>query len=338
MKKTAMNKILIIVLIVIITLTAFITYTFKFAKHYPAKIDLIHKENYFGVTFSKKFTGQLGMDWKEVYTAILDDLKPKYIRIPIYWDEIEGTKDEFYFNDYDYIFDEGKKRNVNFIANIGWRVPRWPECHAPGWLKDAQIPDIQNRTFIMLENAVNHFKNRSEIIYWQIENEPLMNTFGECPPGDYEFLKKEVELVRNLDSKKIIVTSSGELTGWDREAKIADIFGTTIYRVVWNPLYRYTRYPFPAGFYAWKADWYKIPKENRMIMELQLEPWSPEGSITELKPKEMTKSMNIDQFKANIQFSIDVDFTQTYLWGVEWMYWEYKNGNPEYWEIVKGLF
>lgn len=73
-------------------------------------------------------------------------------------------------------------------------------------------------------------------------------------------------------------------------------------------------------------------------MELQLEPWVPEGKMTDQKPEEMTKSMNIDQFKANIQFAIDVDFTQTYLWGVEWWYWEYKNGNTEYWEIAKGLF
>ena len=56
------------------------------------------------------------------------------------------------------------------------------------------------------------------------------------------------------------------------------------------------------------------------------------------KPEEMAESMNIDQFKANIQFAINVDFAQTYLWGVEWWYWQYKNGNPEYWEIAKGLF
>jgi len=337
MKKNTIKKILIIILIISIVITGYIFYIFKFASNYPAKIDLVHKENYFGITFSKQFAEQLGMDWKEVYTAILDDLKPKYIRIPIYWDEIEGTKNEFYFNDYDYIFDEGKKRNVNFIANIGWRVPRWPECHAPQWLKNDEIPTIQERTMVMLKEAVNHFKTRPEIIYWQIENEPLGDFFGECPNGDYEFLKKEVELVKSLDSRKIIMTASGELTSWDREAKIGDIFGTTIYRVVWNPWYRYTRYPIPAWFYGWKADWNKIPKENRIIMELQLEPWSPKGSITELAPGEMTKSMNIDQFKANIQFSIDVDFTQTYLWGVEWWYWQYKNGNPEYWEIVKGL-
>lgn len=338
MKKTATTKILLILLILIIVFTGYIVYIFKFPSHYPAKIDLIHKPDYFGITFSKKFTQELGMDWKELYTAILDDLQPKYIRIPIYWDEIEGTKDEFYFNDYDYIFDEGKKRDVNFIPVIGWRVPRWPECHAPGWIKDEEISEIQERVLIMLKNAVNHFKDRSEIIYWQVENEPLMDIFGECPEGDFEFLKKEFELVRNLDLRKIIATSSGELTGWGREAEIGDIFGTTIYRVVWNPWYRYTRYPFPAWFYGWKADRFNIPKENRMIMELQLEPWAPVGSITGLKPEETAKSMNIDQFKANIQFSIDVDFAQTYLWGVEWWYWQYKNGDPEYWEIVKGLF
>lgn len=333
-----MKKALIVALIIFVIIFGYLFYLLKFAKHYPSNIDLVYKEDYFGITFSKKFAAELGMDWKEVYKAVLDDLKPKYIRIPVYWDETEQTKDEFDFHDYDYIFDEGKKHDVNFIAVIGWRIPRWPECHAPKWLKDAETSDTQERALIMLEKTVNHFKDRDEIQYWQVENEPLMDFFGECPNGDYEFLKKEVELVRKLDSRKIIVTSSGELTGWDREAKIADIFGTTLYRVVWNPWFRYSRYPFPASFYGWKADLYEIPKENRMIMELQLEPWSPEGSLTELTQKEMTKSMNIEQFQANIQFAINVDFAQTYLWGVEWWYWEYKHGEPQYWEIAKTLF
>lgn len=328
----------IIILAVIALLLAFGFYEFKFAKHYPKNIDLVHKEDYFGVTFSKRFTEELEMDFKEVYTAILDDLNVKYIRVPIYWNDIEQTEGEFNFEDYDYIFEEGKKRDVKFIANIGWRLPRWPECHAPEWLSEEEVSFIQERTLIMLEQVVNHFKDREEIIYWQVENEPLLDFFGKCPKGDYEFLQKEIELVRELDDREIIVTASGELATWDREVKVGDIFGTTVYRVVWASWFGYSRYPLPASFYGWKADLYNIPQDKRMIMELQLEPWTPNGSILTLPPEEYQKSMNIEQFKANLQYAIDVDFAQSYLWGVEWWYWQYKNGDSQYWEVAKDVF
>ncbi len=327
---------ILIALIIVLLIWGF--YSFKFAKNYPENIDLIHKEDYFGLTFSKKFTEELGLEWKSLYAAILDELNAKYVRIPIYWNDIEKTKGEFNFTDYDYIFDEGKKRDVKFIANIGWRLPRWPECHAPKWIENTETSLIQEQTLIMLEKVVNHYKDREEIIYWQVENEPLLDFFGKCPNGDYEFLKKEVELVRKLDDRKIIITASGELATWDREAKLGDIFGTTVYRVVWAGWFGYSRYPLPASFYNWKANMYDIPRENRMIMELQLEPWTPDGRIIDMEPEEFNKSMNIDQFKANIQYAIDMDFKQAYVWGVEWWYWQYKYGNEEYWEIAKGIF
>ena len=96
----------------------------------------------------------------------------------------------------------------------------------------------------MLEKTVNHFKDRSEIIYWQVENEPLLDIFGICPKSDIEFLQKEVDLVRSLDDRKIIITASGEASFWERESKISDIFGTTLYRTVWN---KYNRSPQAGG-------------------------------------------------------------------------------------------
>jgi len=53
---------------------------------------------------------------------------------------------------------------------------------------------------------------------------------------------------------------------------------------------------------------------------------------------ESNKSFDIEQFIANLEFAIKVDFKQTYLWGVEWWYWQFQNGNPEYWDIARDLF
>jgi hypothetical protein len=326
------------ILFLILALLIYGFYAFKFAEHYPENIDLEHKPDYFGVTFSTKFSKEIGLNWKEVYTAILDNLNVKYIRIPVYWDEIEETESEFNFADYDYIFNEGKTRDVKFIATIGARLPRWPECHTPKWIEGLDTYDIQEKTLLMLERTVNHFKSRPEIIYWQIENEPLLDFYGMCPDGDFDFLKREIDLVRRLDDRKIIITASGELSTWSKEPEVADIFGTTIYRVVWASWFGYSRYPIPTWFYNYKADRVGITPENRIITELQLEPWTPNGKIIDLKPEEYNKSMSMDQFKANIQYAIDMDWNQAYAWGVEWWYWQYKNGDPEYWETAKKMF
>jgi len=283
------------------------------------------------------------LDWKEVYLAILDDLNVKNLRLPIYWDDIEIADNQWDFTDYDFMLDEGAKRGVKFTANIGWRLPRWPECHAPKWVEELGYEKTKDQTLEMLDVVVKRYKDRPEIVIWQVENEPLLNTFGTCPDGDEVFLKKEVALVKSLDDQKrpILVTASGELSSWRRELRIGDLFGTTMYRVVWNPLFGYIRYPIPSWFYKFKANFVagSLSPANRMIVsELQAEPWVPNGTLADLDFKDYKKSFNLDQFKANLQYAINSDLNQTYLWGVEWWYLRKTIKNDSvYWDLVKNL-
>lgn len=316
----------------------FYFYFFKVASNYPWKQDLQYKPGFFGVTFSTKFCSEIGLDWKETYLAILDDLKVKEIRLPIYWDQIEKTKGVYDFSDYDYIIQEGAKRNVNFIVNIGWRLPRWPECHAPEWAVKKSLASTQAQTLKMLEAVVDHYKDSEAISAWQLENEPFFDFFGVCPPSDEDFFKRELAVVKKTDSRPVVVSATGELSWWKREAKYGDIFGSTLYRVVWGPYTGYIRYPIPAWFYRLKAQLAGIKPENRLIIELQAEPWVPYGNIIYLSPEEIDKSFSLKQFKANLQYAINVNFERTYLWGVEWGYYQYKNGNKSYWEFARTIF
>jgi len=75
-----------------------------------------------------------------------------------------------------------------------------------------------------------------------------------------------------------------------------------------------------------------------MVIELQTEPWVAKGNMVYLTEKEINKSMSVEQFKANLQYSINLDYNKTYLWGVEWWYWQKKYGNPEYWKIAELIF
>ena len=325
---------LIIVFIIVFLLVWF----FKFAKNYPWRIELKAQPDIFGVTYSKKMATDLTLDWKETYLAILDDLQVKQIRIPVYWDEIEKTKGQFNFSDYDYMFQEGAKRQVKFVASIGYRLPRWPECQAPDWVNQLAINDREAQTLNMLTMVVNHYKNDPEIIYWQVENEPLLSSFGDCPPVDINFLRQEVALVKKLDTRPVIISGSGELSTWRREGQIGDIFGTTMYRVIWSNILGYVRYPFPAWAYRLKAYVAGIKSDRRWIIELQAEPWAPNSHLKDLPLTEANNSFNIDQFRANVQYALNVNFKKVYFWGVEWWYFEYKNGHPEYWELARTLF
>ena len=228
-------------------------YFFKLADNYPLRQDLKHTPDFFGVTFSTKFCKELGLDWKEVYLAALDDLQVKEIRLPIYWDQIEKDKGSYDFSQYDYILQEGAKRNVKFIVNIGWRLPRWPECHAPEWASSKSLVYTQVNAIAMLQTVVQHYKDNPSIIAWQLENEPFFDAFGVCPPSDEEFFKRELAAVKALDERPVMVSATGEMSLWKKEAKYGDLFGSTVYRVVWGKYTNYIRYPIPAWFYRLKA-------------------------------------------------------------------------------------
>jgi hypothetical protein len=319
-------------------LILFLIYIFKIAHHYPNDIDLQSEPGLFGTTFSTKFSEELGLDWKEVYLATLDELGAKQIRIPVYWDEIEKEENTFDFSDYDYILEEGSRRHVKFIISIGRRIPRWPECHAPAWINLKSDIGARVATLEMIKEVVNRYKNNPSIEYWQIENEAFLGTFGVCPSFDSGFLDQEVGLVRSLDNRKIMITASGELGTWSKEAKIGDIFGSTLYRTVYNSWFGFLKYPLPTSYYKVKAKWAGIKPENFMVAELQAEPWVAQGNMTQLTEKQIKKSMSIDQFKANIQYAIDLKPTRIYFWGSEWWYFQKKFGNPEYWRIASELF
>ena len=321
-----LNKSLLIILILLAI------YFFKFAKHYPNDINLETSGNFWGLTFSTKYSEELSLNPLEVYQAIIEDLNIKNIRLPIYWDEIEKEEGFFDFTVFDELIALGEDYNINYIINLGWRLPRWPECHAPPWSKGRE----KEKTLIMIKEVIEHYKDNDNIKAWQIENEPLLNTFGLCPDGDEDFLKKEIDLVKSLDQRDIIISASGELSSWGREVKLADIFGTTIYRVVYTPFFGYFRYPLPPQFYNYKAQFNNV--ERMIISELQLEPWVPnDRGIYNLSKKEKNKSLNLEKMKANLQFAINTNFSQVYLWGAEWWYYEKVNNNPLFWELIKEL-
>ncbi|SRR6056297_852479 len=296
----------------------------------------------YGVTFSQLKARNLGLDWKELYLATLDDLGVKKIRISAYWNEIEEENNSFYFKDLDWQIKKAQERGAEIILAVGGRLPRWPECHFPSWATKLDASQREQETLEYIQRVVNRYKEEENIVAWQVENEPFLSSyFGRCPSLNVDFLDKEISLVRRLDSRPIVVTDSGELSAWVPAARRADIFGTTMYRDTYSErLERYVHYPIGPGFFHFKrnvADWFAEPKKW-IVIELQAEPWAP-IPYQELKKEEREKTMSPEKFRKMLEFARQAGFKEFYLWGVEYWYWEkVKNGEEEMWNIAKDLF
>lgn len=331
----------------------------------------------FGVTFSKLQAESIGLDWKKTYIEILDDLNVNLIRLPVYWNEVEPTEGEFVFDHYVWMVEQAQQRNVKVIPVLGMRVPRWPECHIPEWAQskyqvsstrfakararrvmyqgkeqtdfettpetvhmnnDEHNRYLQSKILTLLKHEVDAFKHFSNILYWQVENEALLGTFGECPFTDQEFLSEEFAFVRKLDpARPLMGTESGEMSSWLDLANISDVLGVSLYRVTFNPYLGFFYYPIPPLYYQKKAEYVNHLVPQIMISELQAEPWV-ETSYPSVDVSYLNERFPLDFLRRNVSFARKTQFDVVLLWGVEW--WEYmrERGAPEYWEYAKTLF
>ena len=298
----------------------------------------VEKKAGIGVTFSSRYARDIDISWKDAYIAMLDDLQIKKIRIPIYWDLVESKEGEYDFSDVEWQLNEAQKRNAEVILVVGQKVPRWPECFIPEWANtgDQKKKESLNK---FIETAVNHFKNYSAVKYWQVENEPFLD-FGICPVIETSQVDEEMEIVRKNDnSRKIIITDSGEISFWIKAAKRADIFGTTMYREVVNKRLGAWKYPIGPNFFKFKQMLINVfaGQKNAIVIELQGEPWL-QGWTTGFPLDQQLVSMNSEKLKDNVQFAKNSGFSDIYVWGVEWWYYlKVKHDYPNVWDAAKEI-
>ena len=293
-----------------------------------------------GITFSSRYANDLGLDWKETYLALLDEIGVRAVRLPVYWDLTEPREGEYDFADLDWQITETEARGGNIILSIGQRVPRWPECHIPGWV--SQDPAIREaRLLDFMQQVVNRYKDNASVHMWQVENEPFLVFFGQCPPFRREMLDREIAFVKDIDpSRPILTTDSGELSLWYQAAHRGDFFGTTMYRHIYKHGYGYFTYPVGPNFFIAKSWLVRIltDQENFSVIELQAEPWAS-GWVANASLEEQFITMNETKLRENVLYAKQVGFPTIYLWGAEWWYWlKEKHAYPAVWETAQALF
>ncbi len=307
----------------------------------------VQKNINYGVNFSNKYATELGLDWKDTYLTILDDLHVKNIRIVAYWDDIERIHGNYNYSDIIWQLDEAEKRNINVIMAIGRKVPRYPECFEPDWWKNISDEEERNQDlYKYIKNTFYTLEHYKSIKIWQVENEPFF-PFGACLPIKKSVVNHEVELVRELDNAKrpILIQDSGEGGFWFPSYNMGDYLGISMYRKIWYNFWGvffgrfiYFEYPLAHWSYKIKAALVGVPYQKIIVTELQAEPWGP-GPNHLLSVDEADKTMSRNDFLSTVSYAQKAGFKDLYFWGAEWWLFE-KNrlGNPFYWETAKALF
>lgn len=294
----------------------------------------------YGVSFSQPYANSLGLDWKQVLLASFKELPFKNYRIAVYWNLIQPEQDKYDYKDMDFIVEQAEKNNIKLILTVGRRVPRWPECHEPEWVKKMPKNSQENALMSYVESVVRRYSKSPAVSMWQVENEPFLGSFGICPEPDAGLLDREIALVKKIDPvKPILISDSGELSLWFEAGSRGDVFGTTMYRYVFSDVFdRYWVNYIPYWFYRVKAGMLKLvnPGKKIMIAELQAEPWTTKG-ILNTSIDEQFKTMSMQKFEKLLSVAKATGFSPQYLWGVEWWYWMKENKHPEFWEKAQTL-
>lgn len=288
----------------------------------------------FGVTFSVKQCRNFSIDPEETLDWLINEAGFRRFRLMSYWDEIEKEQGTLDFTELDRQVEAITAASGTITLCLGARQPRWPENHWPKWAWQAH-PAHRSKALLAFVRAVVHrYRDYDSIVSYQLENEALLENFGERSEVDRPRLRAEYNLVRHVDpSRPVIMTTS---TSWGVPVRrpIPEIVGFSYYHTV----YRDGGYHHSL-FYPWvhrmrKHAIWLLHRRRTFIHELQCEPWGP-TAIWKMSVEEQNKSMSPEAIKRNIALARKIKAAPIDLWGGEWWYWRLKQGDDTIWATVK---
>ena len=302
-----------------------------------------------GTTFDYEQALNLGLDPKIVLHRILE-LKLSPIRIGIKWSKVETEKRKYYWKEYDNIINTISKEKVPILLSIGMKAPRWPEFFIPDWLLDHSISSSNNELkgslFQFLESVLLRYGDNNSIKWLQLENEAFLASGPGKLSIPYEFLLTELEYVKKLTYKPIMITAQGlPTTGVFAEylkgrskykekiIDLADIVGLNIYPIFEEKTIFGIHKTFRASKAAWKyfenlVNKIKINKKEFWIAELQAEPWQL-GDIN-LNDAYANKTCTPELVSKYLKRVEELGFENVLLWGTEFHIACEEKGNSEW--------
>jgi hypothetical protein len=297
----------------------------------------------YGVSFNTMYAEELGLNWQEVYEAIIYNLGVKHIRLAAHWPMVSPKEGVWNFDELDTQIKLAEENEVQIVLAVGRRLPRWPECHVPVWAEEKTWDAQKEFLREYLRAVVERYKNSPAVAYFQVENEPFLGVYAEkeCGKLDKAFLDEEIALVKKLDpSHPVLVTDSGNLGTWFGAYRRGDVFGTSVYVYLFNEATGPIETILPPEMYIAKRKVMELMfgKKESLLIELSVEPWL-NYPITKVDIETQLSRMSLERFENILSYAQETRFSKQYLWGAEWWYWlKVKKSHPEYWERAKILY
>lgn len=288
----------------------------------------------FGVSFSIKQCHNFQLSPQETLDWLINEAGFRRFRLMSYWNEHEKEPGKYDFKELDWQVEKIADAGGIISLCLGAKQPRWPESHWPKWALELTKPERDKALLKYIETVVKRYKTERAIISYQLENEALLERWGENAEVDRRRLKQEFKLVKQLDPSRPVVMTTSTSWGIPLRGPIPDIVGFSYYHVI----YRDGAY-HKSLFYPWihrlrKSLIKLIWRRPVFIHELQLEPWG-HTAIWKMTPEDQAKSMNPDQIKQNVEAGKSIKAPPIDLWGGEWWYWRLQQGDDYIWQAVR---
>ena len=251
--KNSWNKIITIVATLIILLVGGMYGIAQWYIHSQANKPLEQ-----GVSFIPDYAQSLGLDPQKTMDALLG-INVRHFRLTSYWSDMEQTPGHYDFSQLDWEFKKAEAKHAKIILTVGLRQPRWPECHAPGWVDLNQPANHwQPQLETYMQAVINRYKDSPSLDSYQLENEYFLKGFGICPPSTMtrQRLVSEYNLVKKTDPHHpVVIGRSNNSIGLPLGQPQPDEFSVSVYKRVWDAgvTHRYLEYPYPAWYYGFLA-------------------------------------------------------------------------------------
>ncbi len=296
-----------------------------------------------GVSYSTKYAAELDINYREGFSALIDDMGVENFRLMSYWDLHEPENNQYKWDRLDWYFEEAEAKGVSISLATGQRQPRWPECHIPDWTRQLDDEQYTMELLEYLETVANRYKDSPALKEYQLENEWANNLFGECPIKDRDRLTSEYSSLKQADPERDVVINVSNQSGIPVIGPIGDRVGFSIYRdayteVLGKPL-RWSFWYVPSFWHSIRAGLIeRFHGRETFIHELQTEPWGPDITAN-LTLEQQNETMNAEKIPFMVDYAKSTGMKEIYLWGGEWWYWRLTEfDDRELWDSVKQVF
>jgi hypothetical protein len=296
-----------------------------------------------GASFSTRRCAALGLAPQSTFARVLE-LGFGLIRVSAYWDQIR--KDGYAA--LDWMLDAAHDARQAVLLTVGMKAIRWPEFYIPPDLQPAPRrggrigldSGLTQDLLAFVSETVARYRDRSEVVAWQVENEPFNRSGPQRWWIEPRLVRREVKSVRDLDLRPIVLNAFAHFDPrLDEESRprrglfgtrrlepereildIADILGLDVYTAIAG---RTSVPDWAESAERWLSTAQQLRK-TAWITESQAEPWD-------------SSSFAPDDMVAVAAQLLRAGFSTIVLWGCEHWFLQAAAGDTRWLEAARRL-